>query len=402
MYFADWYKKDVTLRWQGGTWDFAVAQELFSSHTVDSGSLLLLRSLEMDTLPARGRCLDYGCGYGVLGLAIGAVKPGWEVVLVDRDALAVAFSERNAEALGVPARGIVALDPVDASPGVAAYDLVLWNVPGKAGASVLTGLTGEALEVLAPNGILALVIVHPLADAVRDVIAAREDIAIVHEQAGSEHTVIHARRIAGEPAGSRDGFAEGIFDRKPIAVTYGEVSYGLVPVIGLPQYDGPDQASLMVMDALSGVLADLPDDPRTLVVRPGVGHLPMAVRAHWPGAAIALLDRDALALRASARALGDGAPVETVAAADFAGEALTGPFDLAIAMIPDQMRPPVMARLLDDLLGRLVPGGVLLVGGDSTEVSRFLALAKKHPAARVRGQQKRRGVSAAVVVRREG
>ncbi|CAN0501001.1 unnamed protein product, partial [Phaeothamnion confervicola] len=167
-------------------------------------------------------------------------------------------------------------------------------------------------------------------------------------------------------------FAEGIFDREAIAVAYGDVAYRMVPVVGLPQYDGPDQASLMVMDALSGVLADLPDDPRTLVVRPGVGHLPMAVRARWPGASVVLLDRDLLAVRASERALGDGAAVATFAATDFAGVKTGEPFDLAIAMIPDQMRPPVMARLLEDLLGRLVPAGTLLVGGDSTEVSRFL------------------------------
>ncbi|MGN6484620.1 MAG: methyltransferase, partial [Thermomicrobiales bacterium] len=247
MYFTDWFKKDVMLRWHDGMWPLAVAQELFSSHEVDGGSLLLLRSLDVDALPEQGRCLDYGCGYGVLGLAIGAVRPAWEIVLVDRDALAVAFSEHNARTLGIAARGSDALDPLDAGDGQPGYDLLLWNVPGKAGASVLARLTGAALDVLAPQGVLALVIVHPLAETVRSAIAGREDIAIVHESAGSEHTVIHARRIGGKPAGSADGFAAGVFDREPIEVVYGDIDYGLAPVIGLPQYDGPNQASLMVM-----------------------------------------------------------------------------------------------------------------------------------------------------------
>lgn len=402
VYFTDWFKKDVTLRWHDGAWPLAVAQELFSSHEVDSGSLLLLRSLDVDALPERGRCLDYGCGYGVLGLAIGVVRPAWEIVLIDRDALAVAFSEHNAQSLGVGAEGIVALDPLDAGTGQPGYDLLLWNVPGKAGASVLARLTGEALDVLAPGGMLALVIVHPLVDAVRAAIAGREDVAIVHEGAGSEHTVIHARRIAGQPAGSADGFAAGIFDREPIEVVYGGIDYGLVPVIGLPQYDGPDQASLMVMDAL---LSHRPvgDGPaQAIVFRPGVGHLPLAVRSRWPDATLTLIDRDALAVRASCRALGDGGRVKAIVAADFAGVETGDPAGLAIAMIPDQMRPPVMSRLLGDLAARIAPGGRLLVGGDSTEVSRFVALAKKRPDVRLRDQRKRRGVSVAIIERREG
>ncbi|HWK79414.1 MAG TPA: hypothetical protein VNP95_01535, partial [Thermomicrobiales bacterium] len=73
-----------------------------------------------------------------------------------------------------------------------------------------------------------------------------------------------------------------------------------------------------------------------------------------------------------------------------------------IAMIPDQMRPPVMSRLLGDLAARIATGGRLLVGGDSTEVSRFVALAKKRPDVRLRDQRKRRGVSVAIIERREG
>ncbi|MGB3330271.1 MAG: methyltransferase [Thermomicrobiales bacterium] len=402
MHRDDWYKKEVVLRWHDESWSFAVAQELFSSHEVDSGSLLLLRSLDVDALPERGRCLDYGCGYGVLGLAIGAVRPQWDLVLIDRDALAVAFSELNARSLGIPARCACALDPLDPDADARGYDLLLWNVPGKAGASVLERLTGEAIDVLGVGGTLALVIVHPLAETVRGAIASRDDVAIVVDRQGSEHTVIHARRIAGAPTGSRDAFAEGTFDRPAIDVEYGDVSYPIVPVIGLPQYDGPDQASLMVMDALATLAPGMTKVQEALVVRTGVGHLPMTVRAHWPDAGLRLLDRDMLALRSSSRALGDSAPVAITAAPDFDGVALGNPGDLAIAMIPDQMRPPVMTRLLADLVLRVQPGGRILIGGDSTEVSRCAGLSKKRSDVRVRDQRKRRGASVAIIERREG
>jgi len=399
VYFDDWYKKQVTLRWEGQSVDLAVAQELFSSHEVDRGSLLLLRSLDGDSLPERGRSLDYGSGYGVLGLAVKAIRPAWDVTLVDRDALAVAFSAWNAGHLGMAVDCRCGLDPIDSTG--AGYDLVLWNVPGKAGASVLARLTGEALDVLAPAGTLALVIVHPLVDAVRAAIAARDDVAIVHESKGREHTVIHARRTSGSPTGARDGFADGVFDREAIEVVYGDIVYGLVPVIGLPQYDGPDQTSLMVMDALTSLPSDDRERRRAMVVRPGVGHLPKAVQARWPSAELVLVDRDLLALRASVRAIGDDR-TRTVARPDFDGVDIGAPVELAIVMIPDQMRPPVMTRLLDDLIERLEPGGWLLAGGASTEVSRFAAIAGKRPKVRLRDQRKRRGSSVAIIERREG
>jgi len=70
-----WYKKQVDLVWRGQRLSLAVAQELFSSHDVDAGSKLLLRSLDPDQFPDAGRAIDFGCGYGVLGLAWQQAKP---------------------------------------------------------------------------------------------------------------------------------------------------------------------------------------------------------------------------------------------------------------------------------------------------------------------------------------
>ena len=129
-----WYKKDVVLTWNARQSRFAVAQELFSSHDVDAGSRLLLRSLDLPSFPSEGHALDYGCGYGVLGLAFREQMPGWQVTLVDRDALAVGFSFWNADRPGMgdgSVRCRIGLG-VDGGPANG-WDLVLWNVPGKAG-----------------------------------------------------------------------------------------------------------------------------------------------------------------------------------------------------------------------------------------------------------------------------
>ena len=177
MHFDDWYKKQVTLRWGDLRFDLDVAQELFSSHEVDSGSLLLLRSLAHPQFPRDGRCLDYGCGYGILGIAWKASHPDWDVTLVDREALAVAFSAHNAQRLGYEVDCIGGLDPLDREGS--GYDLLLWNVPGKAGAPVLAELMADSLDALALGGLLALVVVHPLNE---DAENRRHESSRVHDR----------------------------------------------------------------------------------------------------------------------------------------------------------------------------------------------------------------------------
>ncbi len=401
VHFEDWYKKQVTLRWGNVRFDLDVAQELFSSHEVDSGSMLLLRSLANTEFPRNGRCLDYGCGYGILGLAWKAFLPEWDVMLVDRDALAVGLSTHNAQRLGYTVDCVGGLDPIDRA-GVG-YDLLLWNVPGKAGAPVLAELMVDSLDALAPNGLLALVVVHPLTGTLRDIAANRDEFAIEHDEHGPEHTVLHVRRMLGTPQAKASAFARGVFDREPVAVDRSGLSYALTPVIGLPQYDGPNHPTQLMMDALTG-LTNLRLS-NVICVRPGAGHLPTAVARLWPEPAITLVDRDLLAIKASSRALAQGGEHAARVTAAFASDLsdfneTEGTYDLAIVMLDHQMRAPVMRRLLDDLIGMSTPNARFVFGGSSTEVSRIIALLKRQPSLRLRSRTRRKGASMAVIERR--
>ncbi len=84
-------KKDVAITMAGQRIEFAVSQTLFSSHQVDIGSAHLLKTLPLDLIGDKARILDLGCGYGPLGLTLARLRPGAEVHMVDRDALAVDF-----------------------------------------------------------------------------------------------------------------------------------------------------------------------------------------------------------------------------------------------------------------------------------------------------------------------
>lgn len=397
MHRTSWYKKNVTLTWQGHRLTFGVAQELFSSHEVDSGSRLLLRSLEPAAFAEAGQAVDFGCGYGVLGVAWAAAKPEWSVTLIDRDTLAVEFAFLNSGQLPFPqVEGVVGIGLDAVQTGV---DLILWNVPGKAGEPVIEALTRDAVATLNEGGVLALVIVNPLADLIRATLIEDQAASIVVDETYADHTVIHARHV-GDAVLPGDPFDRGVFDREPVEFGVDAFDYEITPVVGLPEYDSYSFATEVVFDMLRTVT----DEMKTvMVVRPGQGHVPLVAANMLLPERLLVADRDFLALRASVRALEAILPEEVVVmgepAIDLNEFEPLGPFDLVVLMLEDQVRNELhQARLAD--LATLVPrGGQVVVGGTSATVSRFLSFAAKAKGWKERSRTRRSGASAARIER---
>ncbi len=401
----DWYKKDVVLRWERSSLSFAVAQELFSSHAVDAGSKLLLRSVERTEFPERGVALDFGCGYGVLGLAWKARMPDWNVRLIDRDALAVAFSAWNTERLGFAAQGgvssSVGLGPGQLPPD--GFNLVLWNVPGKAGGAVLERLAEDIADALGQSGMAALVVVNPLAAALRAVYVARADLAMAHDERFSDHTVIHVRRDIPtiSPEDQPGPFDRGVFDRDQRAFDTVAGTYTIRPVAGLPEYDSLAFDTAVIVSAIDA-LTHRPE--AVLIAGCGQGHVPIAIHLIHGVTSFTLVDRDLLAQKASARALGDVGVDETrvrlvpgVEIGPIKSE--TQPFDTAILRLDDQLPSAVMRTMIQDLEHLAMDDGLtVIVGGGSTSVSRWIAAVAKRKEWNARSRLKKRGASAATLI----
>lgn len=389
-----WYKKQVDLAWHGQRLSLAVAQELFSSHDVDAGSKLLLRSLDPEQFPNSGQAIDFGCGYGVLGLAWQQAKPEWNVTLVDRDTLAVAFASLNAVETGLDCVVAEVGLGVDMAPehGV---DLVLWNVPGKAGLPVLQSLIGDVTGALAHGGQVALVVVNPLAEEVRDVLDTDTAMSIELDEVFAEHTVIHARRLRAA-ALATDPFVRGVFDREGAGFGVDEFDYDITPVIGIPEYDTYSFATQVTFD----ILRTVPGRPTSVAIfRPGQGHLAIVTANAFQPEQMVVADRDWLAVRASLRAIESAKlPLQGVsglAIVDLIEVASVEPFDLCVLNLEEQVRNDVHISRLVDLEAMTIPGSQLLVGGTSSTVSRFLAFAAKTGAWKLRDRTKRSGASAA-------
>ena len=137
---------------------------LFSAKGIDEGTALLLNELAL--LPPQDRVLDFGCGYGALGLALAALWPQSDIVLIDKDLLAVEAAQRNiAENSLANARAMLSPGFRDAPPGP--YELIVSNLPAQAGNEALDEVFIDAWERLAPGGSLVVVTVGGLRRYVR-------------------------------------------------------------------------------------------------------------------------------------------------------------------------------------------------------------------------------------------
>jgi hypothetical protein len=228
--------KTVSFKFNGAELRFDLSHALFSSFDIDQGTKLLLKAVARDpVLASARRILDEGCGVGVIGLCVAKAFPDAEVILRDRDSLAVAFSERNR--LANKLRGTTAwTDPETGAARLArpaprvewgllgdgkeggSYDFVLSNLPAKAGAPVLASFfarlagrlsgsrasacaegsaTPRASALLVPGGRAGVVIVKPLADAALAWIADA-GLNVVGEARGSGHNVYVVERGRGD------------------------------------------------------------------------------------------------------------------------------------------------------------------------------------------------------------
>ena len=132
---------------------------LFSPRELDEGTLLLLRHLE--ARPADD-CLDLGCGYGPIGLALAVLAPQGRTLMVDKDFVAVDYSNRNARRNGIGnARAQLSNGFNQVDPDLR-FDLIASNVPAKVGKEMLSLLLHDALGRLRPGGRLYLVTINGL------------------------------------------------------------------------------------------------------------------------------------------------------------------------------------------------------------------------------------------------
>jgi 16S rRNA G1207 methylase RsmC len=139
--------------------EFHTTWGIFSPREIDEGTRLLVDRLE---IAATDNCLDLGCGYGPIGLYMARRAPQGHTLMVDKDFMAVDYSNANAKRNRLSnARAILsnAFDHID--PALR-FDIIASNIPAKVGKEMLSLILHDANQRLNPGGRLYVVTINGL------------------------------------------------------------------------------------------------------------------------------------------------------------------------------------------------------------------------------------------------
>lgn len=144
---------EVRWNYRGHDLVFTTDSGVFSRTELDRGTEVLLEALP-ETVA--GSVLDMGCGWGVIGVAVGKHWPETRIVMADINQRACGLSRDNARHNGVAAEVLES----DGYEKVLdrRFDLILQNPPIRAGKQVIYQMFAHAACCLNEQGELWLVI----------------------------------------------------------------------------------------------------------------------------------------------------------------------------------------------------------------------------------------------------
>ncbi len=147
---------DLTLKTRWG---------VFSPRAIDDGTTLLMKYLQVNETD---KCLDLGCGYGPIGLAVAKSCPEGEVHLVDKDFVAVELSNINAKLNHIDNAKAYLSDAFLSVNKDLYFDQIISNVPAKVGREQLSIILYDAFDALKPGGKITFVTINGLRHFIKD------------------------------------------------------------------------------------------------------------------------------------------------------------------------------------------------------------------------------------------
>ncbi len=138
---------------------------LFSPKAPDSGSLLLLQEIPEQKESA---ILDLGCGYGLLGLTLALRHPNTQVTLVDKDFVAVRYTQKNIANLRLNNAQCYLSNGLE-DIAEQRFSLVVSNLPAKVNNEMFYIFFEDIKKQLLPEGRLIVVTITGLREFIKRV-----------------------------------------------------------------------------------------------------------------------------------------------------------------------------------------------------------------------------------------
>ncbi len=397
-----YYKKTITFNAWKRSFKFKTSQELFSSHDIDTGTRQLLRTIIEAGYPGLTSILDLGCGYGPVGLTLKALFPDACVHLVDKDALALEYTRQNAELNrldGLEVYRSLGYDDLKDRD----FDMIISNIPGKAGEPVIAYLLREAGYYLSQHGISAVVVVNPLVPLVTKILAETAGVEILFKHHWADHSVFHYRFAVShrDSEWPLSAVERGIYTRHKLTYHFGRIDYPMDSAFGLADFDSLGNENELLFNTLKSFPPE--GSSSVLVFNPGQGHSAVMLWKVAQPQIIRLVDRDLLALRYSQHNLIlNHCPPEKVPLFHQIGMAglPEGKTDFAVVALREEEGPSANLAVLRHLESALTIDAVVLVSGGSTAITRLADNLKQQKLMLIKNRERWRGQSLLVLTRR--
>jgi len=138
---------------------------IFSPRSIDEGTLLLMKHVEVGVNDV---CLDLGCGYGPVGIALAKHCTKGQVHMIDKDFVAVELANNNAKLNNLSNAKAYFSDAFLQVPNEVKFDQVISNLPAKVGREQLSIILYDALDVLKPGGKITVVTINGLKNFIKN------------------------------------------------------------------------------------------------------------------------------------------------------------------------------------------------------------------------------------------
>ena len=138
---------------------------VFSPRSIDEGTLLLMKHIEVGV---NDICLDLGCGYGPIGLALAKHCTKGEVHMIDKDFVAIELANNNAKLNNLSNAKAYFSDAFLQIPDEIKFDQVISNLPAKVGREQLSIILYDAFDALKPGGKITVVTINGLKDFIKN------------------------------------------------------------------------------------------------------------------------------------------------------------------------------------------------------------------------------------------
>jgi len=152
-------KNIIQSRISGLDFVFTTDSGVFSKNGIDFGSALLLETAIEDLKKLKRKnlsVLDFGCGYGPVGIVLKRVFPDIVLSMTDINERALELAVKNASDNHVRFVNIFLSDAHDKIAGE--YDIILTNPPIRAGKKQVFNFYEKSFELLKDDGIIYVVI----------------------------------------------------------------------------------------------------------------------------------------------------------------------------------------------------------------------------------------------------